>query len=110
MSMLLPFVPVITALAFWGFYCLCRHWSFGAFIGLFLVSYIPIALLVGAYNSHHYCNWDTKYLGSGGDKTLCSVFTGAIWPLWVSSRTAVWITDPQLYSEIRFPVPSLKWE
>jgi len=108
----LPFLlPLAVGLLILFSCFLNNYWSWKGFWGIFALSYIPIAILVGAYNYHRWCginpawpSWDR------GDRSICSMFTGLGWPLYISIRLANKVTDPLLYSTIKIPKPVLKWE
>lgn len=62
---------------------------------VFVISYVPVALIYGGWNFHRDCKSSAQYRG---DQYFCSFFHGWLWPIFMPTKATIWVLDP-----VRFP-------
>lgn len=77
-----------------------KFWDF--VVTVFVISYIPVALLAIGWNSHRMCDLKVE-----ADKAACLLFTSVFWPLVLPIKASIWITDPDTIA--KFNLPTVKW-
>ena len=79
-----------------------RRWRRGC------VVYLLVAALTFGFAYHRSGCADVD-AGAGHkkvDRSACSLMAGAFWPVYWSTKTTLWLFDP----ETKWPLPSVRWD